>query len=175
MVTATPGERRIVLVRHAKSVPKDAAATDFERPLADRGRQEAPQTGQWLEDSGRCLDLALCSSALRTRQTWQLMEARLTGPPPVVYEDRLYNAERDALLAVLAETSEAVGDLLLVGHNPGIHEVAVALCGTGPKRLLGRIRDGFPTSAVVVIELAGNWREVEPGAGRLMVFWAPGD
>ncbi|MEV6734282.1 MULTISPECIES: histidine phosphatase family protein [unclassified Streptomyces] len=174
-MTATQGERRIVLVRHAKSVPKDAAAADFDRALADRGRHEAPQAGQWLEDSGYPLDLALCSSALRTRQTWQLAASRLTAPPPVVYEDRLYNAETDALLAVLAETSEAVTDLLMVGHNAGIHELAVALCGTGPKRLLRRIHDGFPTSAVVVVALAGKWHEVAPGAGRLVAFWAPGD
>ncbi|MFF1343102.1 SixA phosphatase family protein [Streptomyces sp. NPDC058290] len=167
-------ERRIVLVRHAKSAPKDGAP-DFDRPLAGRGRREAPRAGQWLAEAGYPLDLALCSSALRTRQTWQLMVSRLSEPPPVVYEDRLYNADPDTLLAVLTETGEAVTDLLMVGHNPGIHELAVLLCKTGPKRLLRRIHDGFPTSAVVVVALEGKVQEVTAGAGRLVAFWSPGD
>ncbi|MFF1409458.1 SixA phosphatase family protein [Streptomyces sp. NPDC058289] len=174
-MTATQGERRVVLVRHAKSVPKEAAAADFDRALADRGRQAAPQAGQWLAHSGFPLGFALCSSALRTRQTWQLLASRLASPPPVAYEDRLYNADSDALLAVVAETDEDISDLLLVGHNSGIHDLAVALCGTGPEHLLRRLHDGFPTSAVVVIALAGPWNEAVPGAGRLLAFWAPGD
>ncbi|MFD9338000.1 SixA phosphatase family protein [Streptomyces sp. NPDC060028] len=169
-----PGERRIVLVRHAKAVPK-GTIDDFDRPLADRGRREAPKAGQWLAESGRPLGLALCSSALRTRETWQLMVSRLTEPPPAVYEDRLYNADTDTLMAVLAETGEAVTDLLMVGHNPGIHELAVALCGTGPTNLVRRIHDGFPTAAVVALALPGTWQDVAPGAGRPSAFWAPGD
>ncbi|MET9856206.1 histidine phosphatase family protein [Streptomyces sp. NPDC006450] len=178
-MTAINGERLLVLVRHAKSVPKDTAAPDFDRPLADRGRAEAPRAGQWLAGSGCRLDFALCSSACRTRQTWQLMVPGLGEPPPVVYEDRLYNASSDDLMAVLAETDESVTGLVMVGHNPGIHELAVALCGKGgsggsdEEELLHRIREGFPTSAVVVVALPGAWRELAPGRGRPKAFWTP--
>lgn len=177
-MTETRGERRLVLVRHAKSAPK-GAGPDFDRPLADRGRREAPKTGGWLTESGYRLDFALCSSALRTRQTWRLLAPGLSEPPPVVYEDRLYKASPDALMAVLGETDEAVTGLLMVGHNPGIHELAVALCGQGgeggeeAKSLRDRIREGFPTAAVVVVTLAGTWQELAPGAGRPTAFWAP--
>ncbi|MFJ6793242.1 SixA phosphatase family protein [Streptomyces sp. NPDC091268] len=184
-MTATPVERRLVLVRHAKSVPKDAAP-DFDRALAERGRHEAPRAGEWLAGSGYPLGLALCSSALRTRETWQLMASRLSEPPPVIYDDRLYNASADELMAVLGETDDSVTDLLVVGHNPGIHDLAVALCGAGgkggrsagdkdEKGLRRRIREGFPTAAVVVVALTGQWRELAPEAGRPAAFWAPRD
>ncbi|MCJ0869711.1 histidine phosphatase family protein [Streptomyces sp. AP-93] len=174
-MTAINGDRLLVLVRHAKSVPKDAAP-DFDRPLADRGRREAPKAGEWLAESGYRVDFALCSSARRTRQTWQLMVPGLSEPPPVVYEDRLYNASTDSLMAVLRETDESVTGLLVVGHNPGIHELAVTLCGNGGRNeegLLHRIHEGFPTAAVVVVALPDGWQELAPGAGRPKAFWAP--
>lgn len=177
-MTPTKGERLLVLVRHAKSVPKDAAP-DFDRPLADRGRKEAPKAGEWLAESGYRLDFALCSSARRTRQTWQLMVPGLSEPPPVVYEDRLYQASPDTLTAVLGETDASVTGLLIVGHNPGLHELALTLCGDGASggkketALRRRIREGFPTSAVVVVALSGIWRELAPGAGRPAAFWSP--
>lgn len=167
-------ERRVVLVRHAKAVPKDVTE-DFDRALSDRGRRDAPRTGQWLGASGVGVDLALCSPARRTRETWQLMVAQLGDAPPTVYEDRLYNTGPDELLTVLTETVDGVAGVVVVGHNTGIHELAKLLCGDGPKRLVRRLDEGFPTSAVVVLECAGAWQALGPGGGRVTAFWAPGD
>lgn len=151
-MTAVKDEHRLVLVRHAKSVPKDTAP-DFERALADRGRREAPKAGEWLAESGFPIHFTRCSSALRARETWQLIVPKLSEPPPVVYEDELYNAPCEALIAALSGTDESVTNLLMVGHNPGIHELADTLCekgGKNGKSLHHRIHEGFPTAAVVV-------------------------
>ncbi|MFI6417267.1 SixA phosphatase family protein [Streptomyces sp. NPDC050842] len=163
---------RLLLVRHAKAVPKHAAE-DFERALSDRGRADAPQTGRWLAESGFAPRLVLCSPARRTRQTWQLISLALPDVPPTVYDDRLYNEAPNTLAAVLAERGSGVSHVMLVGHNPGIHELATALCGTGPTNLLDRLREGLPTSGVVVVDLPGGWDGINPGDGDLAAFWAP--
>ncbi|MGW6985516.1 SixA phosphatase family protein [Streptomyces sp. NPDC054932] len=163
---------RLMLVRHAKAVPKHAAE-DFERSLSDRGHADAPETGRWLAESGFEPHLVLCSPARRTRQTWQLIAPALPDVPPTVYDDRLYNAAPNVLATVLAERGAGLGRLMLVGHNTGIHELATALCGTGPPELLERLREGLPTSGVVVVDLPGGWADLNPGDGHLTAFWAP--
>ncbi len=164
--------RRLLLVRHAKAVPK-GQTEDFDRALSDRGRKNAPGAGRWLAESGYTADLALCSPSRRTRQTWELMLPALTSPPPTVYDDRLYNATPSALVEVLAARGGNLGGILLVGHNSGIHELASALCGSGPAELLERLREGFPTSGVVVVDLPDGWDGVAPGHGSLVAIWSP--
>ncbi|MEU6213757.1 histidine phosphatase family protein [Streptomyces sp. NPDC047023] len=164
---------RLLLVRHAKAVPKGDPADDFERGLSERGRADAARTGAWLAQSGRLPDLALCSPARRTRQTWQLAVPALASPPPAVYDERLYDAAPNALVSVLAERGPGLGCLALVGHNSGIHELASALCGTGGQELLERLRARFPTSGVVVVDLPGGWDTLTPGAGHLTALWSP--
>ncbi|MEU6312785.1 histidine phosphatase family protein [Streptomyces sp. NPDC047014] len=166
---------RLLLVRHAKAVPKGDPADDFERALSDRGRADAPRTGEWLARSGHLPDLALCSPARRTRQTWQLAVPALPSPPPAVYDDRLYDAAPNTLVTVLAERGAGLGCVALVGHNTGIHELASALCGSGEAEELERLRARFPTSGVVVVDLPGGWDALTPGAGRLAALWSPSD
>ncbi|OLZ59484.1 phosphohistidine phosphatase [Streptomyces amritsarensis] len=168
-----PAGSRLLLIRHAKAVPKGDPAEDFERALGERGRADAPRTGRWLAEHGYTPDLALCSPSRRTRQTWQLLVPALSDPPDAVYDERLYNAAPHALATVLTERGAGLGCLALVGHNPGIHELATALCGSGPEELLEQLRDGFPTSGVVVVDLAGGWEELIPGKGRLTAMWGP--
>ncbi|MFF7814614.1 SixA phosphatase family protein [Streptomyces sp. NPDC007945] len=166
---------RLVLVRHAKAVRKDRRVDDFDRELSGRGRHDAPRTGRRLAESGPAPDFVLCSPSLRTRETWQLAAPALGDPPPVVYDERLYNTPPNALVSVLAERGPGLRTVVLVGHNPGIHELAVALCGSGPPDLLERVRAGFPTSGVVVIEVPDGWERLSPGSGRVTAFWSPAD
>ncbi|MFE5494311.1 SixA phosphatase family protein [Streptomyces virginiae] len=163
---------RLLLVRHAKAVPKGDPAEDFERPLGERGKADAPRTGRWLAEHGYKADLALCSPSRRTRQTWQLLVPALPDPPDAVYDERLYNAAPNALVTVVKERGSGLGCLALVGHNTGIHELATALCGSGPAELLEQLRDGFPTSGVVVVDLAGGWADLTPGRGHLTAMWS---
>ncbi|MEO3977012.1 histidine phosphatase family protein [Streptomyces sp. CAU 1734] len=166
--------RRIVLLRHAKAEWSDSS--DHDRPLADRGRMDAPVAGRRLAESGIAFDLALCSTAARTRETWKLAVHELPQRPRTVYEDRVYEASLGELIALLNETPDDVGDLLVIGHNPGMHALADALSGEAEGDLLPRMnRSGFPTSAFATVEFTGSWKSLEHGVGRLTGFWTPHD
>ncbi|MBB1242568.1 histidine phosphatase family protein [Streptomyces durbertensis] len=164
--------RRIVLLRHAKADWPEVP--DHERPLADRGRQDAPMAGDWLAAHGLVPDLALCSTATRTRETWKLAVPQLPKRPRTVYEERLYEASPGEIIAVVNEVSEECADVLVIGHNPGIQGAAQVLAGEADDEAGTRLeRRGFPTSAIAVLEFAGPWKAVQPGAARLTRFWVP--
>ncbi|CAM5390857.1 phosphohistidine phosphatase [Streptomyces avidinii] len=164
--------RRIVLLRHAKAEWSDG--TDHDRPLAERGRHDAPAAGQKLAQTGIAFDLALCSSAARTRETWKLAVQELPHRPKTSYEDRLYEASPGELIALLNETSDEVANLLVIGHNPGMHALADALSGSARGDVLAKMnRSGFPTSALAVVSFSGSWKSVEHGVGTLLDFWTP--
>ncbi|WP_055587764.1 SixA phosphatase family protein [Peterkaempfera griseoplana] len=167
--------RRIIVLRHAKadwpSVP------DHERPLADRGRRDAPAAGRWLAGAGVNPELVLCSTALRTRETWKLVAHELPKRPRrTVYEDRLYEASPGEIIAVIQETPDDVADLMLVGHNPGVQGLAEVLTAEAEGDTLVRLRrGGFPTSAIAVLTFTGSWKAAEPGAATLVAFHSPQD
>jgi phosphohistidine phosphatase len=164
--------RRIVLLRHAKADWPEVA--DHERPLAERGRKDAPLAGRRLTEAGLVPELTLCSTAVRTRETWKLVVHELPQRPKTVYEERLYDASLGELIAVLNEVSDDITDLLVVGHNPGVHALADALAGQADEGTRERMtRTGFPTSAIAVVTFSGSWKSVEHGVGRLEDFWAP--
>ena len=153
--------RRIVLLRHAKA--DWGQETDHERPLAERGRKDAPVAGRRLAQSGIDFGLALCSTAARTRETWKLAVHELAERPRTVYEERIYEASPGELIALLDEVPEDVDDVLVIGHNPGVHGLA------------RMNHSGFPTAAYAVLTFTGNWKSVEPGSCRLVEFWTPHD
>ncbi|MFE0685472.1 SixA phosphatase family protein [Streptomyces sp. NPDC058961] len=165
---------RIVLLRHAKADWPEVS--DHDRPLAERGRADAPAAGRRLAATGIAPDLALCSSAVRTRETWKLAVHELSQRPRTVYEERMYEASLGELIALVNETPEDVGDLLLIGHNPGMHAMADALAGDADGDALSRMnRSGFPTSSIAVLGFNGSWKSVEHGVATLVDFWAPHD
>ncbi|MFD0135098.1 SixA phosphatase family protein [Streptomyces sp. NPDC002387] len=172
MSSAEP--RRIVLLRHAKAdwpqVP------DHERPLADRGRKDAPVAGRKLADTGIPFDLALCSTAIRTRETWKLAVQELPHRPKTVYEDRVYEASPGELIALLDETPDDVRNVILIGHNPGIQGLAEVLAGTAHKEAREHMdRRGFPAAAFAVLGFDTEWKSLEPGTATLIDFWSPSD
>jgi phosphohistidine phosphatase len=165
--------RRIIVLRHAKADWPDVP--DHERPLADRGRKEAPESGQWLAASGILPDLVLCSTATRTRETWKLFSHELSSRPRTVYEDRLYEASPGELVAIIQETSDEVSTLLLVGHNPGVQGLTQVLSGSHDADTLPLlVSEGFPTAGVAVLEFTGPWKGVEPGTAHLASLYVPG-
>ncbi|UXY19015.1 histidine phosphatase family protein [Streptomyces cynarae] len=172
MSSADP--RRIVLFRHAKAdwpqVP------DHERPLADRGRQDAAAAGLKLAETGIPFDLALCSTAVRTRETWKLAVQELPYRPKTVYEERLYEASPGELIAVLNETADDVRNVVLIGHNPGIQGLADVLSGATEGDARERMsRRGFPAAAFAVLSFDGSWKALEPGTAALLDYWAPSE
>lgn len=163
--------RSIVLLRHAKADWPQVA--DHDRPLAERGRQDAPAAGEWLAEHGISPQLTLCSTATRTRETWKLAVHQLPHRPRTVYEDRLYEAPPGQIIEVINETPDEVRDLLVIGHNPGIQSAADVLAGSGDSEAHARLSRGFPTAALAVLRFNGPWKSVEPGAAELTEFWAP--
>lgn len=132
--------------------------------------------GRKLVDSGIVIDLALCSTTVRTRETWKLAVHEMPHRPRTVYEERLYEASLGELIALLNETPADVESLLLIGHNPGMHAVADALAGSAEGETMARMtRGGFPTAAFAVIEFSGSWKGVEHGVGKLVEYWTPND
>jgi phosphohistidine phosphatase len=160
-------ERTLLVLRHSKSAYPEGAA-DWERPLSARGRRDAATAGNWLRDQGLTPDLVVCSTAERTRETWDLVSDQLgwAGDEPgmVRYDSRLYEATPGDLLTVVRETPDEVTILALVGHNPGSAELVLALAG--------RRELSFPTSALAVIGL-GGWAGAGPGSGTLQTLWTP--
>jgi phosphohistidine phosphatase len=151
--------RTLILLRHAKS-DWSGDPPDVDRPLAKRGRRQAPEAGQWLAANIAGIDLAVVSSASRARATWELVSATLEHAPPSRFEPRLYDADAADLLAVLHELSDDdIHTVVLVGHNPGLEHLATLLTDQ-PVRL--------PTAALAVIELAAApWAAVRASTGVL--------
>jgi len=168
-----------VLLRHAKSAWPDVP--DHDRPLAGRGRRNAPVMGRWLRTNGYVRDQVLCSTARRARETWQLTQEGLGATPPVSFERRVYQASAEQLLDLVRGVPSAVTTLLVVGHDPAIQELALMLARTTSSAggdgavadALDRMRDKFPTAAVAVLELTGNWDQLGPGTAQLTAFVIP--
>jgi len=163
--------RRLMLLRHAKS-DWPAGVADFERPLAARGHEAAPLMARYMAAEGLVPDLALVSSARRTRETWGLLAPAL-GDVKVKFEPRIYNASVDGLLSLLSEVGEDVGTVLVVGHNPGMAELTLLLSGAGDRRALAAVQRKYPTAALSVVRLDGGWADVAPFKGRLERFVTP--
>lgn len=161
--------RTLVVMRHAKA--KDAAASDFERPLADRGRRDAAAAGEWLAGQGFVPDHVLVSAALRTRQTWEHLR-RAAGErweaPEVDLDRGLYSAGVDTALDLLRLIDDDRERALIIGHNPTVGHLAQLLDdGNGDSAAVDDLAAGFPTCATAVFTWWGSWADLAPGAARL--------
>ncbi|BBK41739.1 phosphohistidine phosphatase [Allostella vacuolata] len=166
--------RTLLLLRHAKSSWADPAADDFDRPLNARGRGALRAIAGELARAPPPA-LVLCSAARRTRETLDGVAAALAGQPEIRIEPALYLADAATLERTVRDLPDAARCVLLVGHNPGLHELAEGLCGRGDSRLRRRLADKFPTGALAVIAFDGGWEQAVAGAGRLVEFVTPRD
>jgi phosphohistidine phosphatase len=165
--------RRLMLLRHAKTERAEAGQRDRDRKLMKRGRNDAPIIGAYMAHHGFVPDLALVSPATRTQETWALVAPCFAKAPRMAADDRIYNATTSRLVEVIGETKSAKA-LLLVGHNPSFHELAVQLIASGDVNLREQLNEGLPTSGLVVIDLPiENWSQLRPRAGRLERFVTP--
>jgi phosphohistidine phosphatase len=135
---------------------------------------DAAVAGRKLADSGLPFDLALCSTAVRTRETWKIAVHELPHRPKTVYEERIYEASPGELIAVLNELPEDAQNVVLIGHNPGVQGLAEILAGGAEGDARERMsRLGFPAAAFAVLSFEGSWKSLEPGVGTLADYWAP--
>jgi phosphohistidine phosphatase len=164
---------RLYLLRHAKSSWNQPELADHDRPLSGRGRRAAAAMAHHMAEQRIVPELVLCSTALRTRETYERMQAAL-APAPVHYERRLYAASADDLLERLRALPDQTGSVLVIGHNPAIEELALQLARPSPER--DDLAAKFPTAALATLELTGaRWHDLRPGCATLIAFARPRD
>ena len=165
---------RLMLLRHAKAERGAPGTRDRDRELAPRGLKDAPRMGAYMARHKLIPDLALVSPARRTRQTWDGV-APAFPTLPVTFEDELYESGPETVLAAIREVGADVATLLVVGHNPGLHQTARLLIASGDVEACERLNEGLPTSGLAVIDFAlGEWEKLHPHSGRLERFVTPG-
>ncbi len=164
------------LLRHAKSSWAEAGQRDFDRPLSDRGVRAAAAIAASLPRLAVAPGLVLCSSARRTVDTLAAIRSGLAGDPAVETTDELYEVGSTDLLERLRRVPEDVGELLLVGHNPGVEDLATRLAGPGsdPEAVRALARK-CPTGALATLAFDGGWPDLSPGCARLTRFITPRD
>lgn len=166
--------KRISLLRHAKAVDRTAATPDMDRPLTAKGGADAALIGAFLAEREHRPDLALSSPSTRTRETLGAVSARLPEPAQAVFNEAIYDGTAQDLLAAVQTSSDEFAHLLLVGHNPGIHEFALALAAPDGGRDMERLEKSFPKGALAEFEFhIASWREMEFAIGALTGFTRP--
>lgn len=163
--------KRLYLLRHAKAEEGAPTQSDADRALTGRGRRASESVGELLGARGEPIQLVLCSPSLRTRETLERVLPHLSPAPRVLFEPGLYLAGCDALLKRIRALPDSVERALLVGHNPGIAELALRLARKGPDKQRARMAEKFPTAALAIFRLSA-WGEA-PEGGRLDEFVRP--
>ncbi|MCE7005448.1 histidine phosphatase family protein [Kibdelosporangium philippinense] len=146
--------RTLTLLRHAKSAWPDGVP-DLERPLGERGRRDAPMVGRWLNENVPDLQLVVCSTALRARQTWELVSAELVTQPETRHHAKIYYGP---LLEVVRDLPPEINSAVLVGHNPDMEDLVEHLTGT---------HTTFKTSTVAVVRSEMDWSDAGPNWAQL--------
>jgi len=159
--------KTLYIFRHAKAAPEGREG-DAQRPLMKRGRKAAAAMGGYLAELEPLPALVLCSTSLRTRETLDAILSELDTEPQLLFEDALYLASANRLLDRLQRLPEQAASVLLIGHNPGLHQLAVSLASDA-----GELADGFPTAALAVLSVSGRWSALRPHQAKLVDFKTP--
>jgi phosphohistidine phosphatase len=168
--------RRLILLRHAKTETDAPSGKDRDRRLDERGRSDAATIGSWLAEHDLLPDQVLVSTAMRTRQTWTIVDGLRPSQNAsrVEHLPELYNASASQLLQAIREVSAGINRLMLIGHNPGLHELALGLTCRGDSAERTMLIANMPTSAVAVIDFPiADWADAGFGGGRLQQYVNP--
>lgn len=160
----------LVVMRHAKSDWSTAQA-DYARPLNERGRRDALAAGRQLADQP--IDLVLCSSAIRTRQTWERAADGGASAARVTYHDEIYGAQVPELLALLRTLEPTTATVLLIGHFPSVAELVEDLGRRDDNPGWAKMAVKFPTSAMALLEFDGDWSELDASMATLIDYQVP--
>ena len=159
--------KTLFIMRHAKSSWAETDLADFDRPLNDRGRRDAPFMGTVMRENGYAPEIILSSPAVRARETARLVKEGGNLAGEIFFDDRIYEASPQTLKQVVSEIDDKNASAMLVGHNPGIE---------GFIRLLTGTLEPMPTAALAIIQLTpASWRDVATNSGRLVKVIRPKD
>jgi phosphohistidine phosphatase len=164
--------RLLVLLRHAKSSWKTGLA-DHDRPLAPRGSRAVAALRRHVAGAHLAPDLVLCSTARRAVDTWEGIAPACPPGTPVEFDPELYGANAGDLLRRLRQLPAATRCVLVVGHNPGLEDLATGLAGSGPADLMGRLHTKFPTGALVTLAVPGPWAGLRWNSAALAGYVVP--
>ncbi len=166
--------RRLLLFRHAKAERALPGTEDQARVLIERGRKDAGKIGAYMAGHAFTPDRVLISPAARTQETWKIASAAFKPAPAAQSAERLYDATGHAILSVIKDAPAAAHTLLVIGHNPGLHELALMLIASGDVEARERLREKLPTSGLIIIDFAfDDWNKLHPQSGRLERFVSP--
>jgi phosphohistidine phosphatase len=164
--------RTLVIVRHAKS-SWEFDVDDHERPLSARGRRDAEAMGRLLSQQSLHPDLVLCSTATRTRQTWEHAKAGGASAGEIRYLREIYHAWVPELLTIIRDIPDEIHTLLVLGHAPGIPDLVEHLCIRTDSPDWTRMDSKFPTSALAVVKVPGAWAKLGKDRAELGSFVVP--
>jgi len=173
--------KRLLLLRHAKSAWDQPELSDTERPLSKRGRRIAPLVGRFMLKEGLIPAMVLCSTAVRARETWDLVAATWPHPPHQKLIAGLYMSTPREILAILRGKGGDAASILVIGHNPGLGDLANWLADDGEAETISKMRHKFPTAGLAVLDLPiDSWRDLDDSSvnnwsSRLARFVTPDD
>lgn len=167
------GKKTLYILRHAKAETGAPSQDDHQRFLNERGIEACEIMGKFMVRQHIEPDRVICSTAERTSETWARIAEHFKSPPPLEYSEKLYLASGNEILGVIAQTPEEVTRLLVVGHNPGLHQLALKLGRDGSEKLLDTLTLKFPTCSLATIELDAAWRDAARARGELKGFVTP--
>ena len=166
--------RRLILFRHAKAERSEPGMEDRARALIERGRKDAGKIGTYMAGHALVPDRVVISPAARTQETWKFASTAFRPAPAAMTAEPLYDATPHGIFALIKDTPASAHTLLIIGHNPGLHELALMLIASGDVDTRERLREKLPTSGLVIIDFAfDNWGKLHPQSGRLERFVSP--
>ena len=166
------GSRTVILLRHGKSSWSDTTLADIDRPLAPRGERASRKLAKYMRRKRIQPSLVLCSPSLRTRQTLEAVESSLGKRCAVEVVPQLYAASEEELLERLQALPESVSSVMLIGHNPGLHNLALVLASRGTD--LSQLEEKFPTGALATLVVhSESWTALRPGEAELVDYVVP--
>lgn len=166
--------RRLLLFRHAKAEHSEPGMEDRARRLVERGQKDAAKVGAYMASHALIPDRVMTSPSARTQETWKFAAPAFRPAPAVAPVERLYNATPHDILAIIRGAPPAANSLLVLGHNPGLHAVALMLIASGDIEARERLREKMPTCGLVIIDFAfADWGKLHPQSGRLERFVTP--
>lgn len=166
--------RRLLLFRHAKAERSIPGGPDRDRRLIERGRKDAARIGAYMAAHALVPDRVLVSPAARTQETWKQAANAFKPAPAATSVEKLYGATPHAILAAIEDMPNTVHTLLVIGHNPGLHELALMLIASGDVDARESLHEKLPTSGLIILDFAfDHWNKLHPRSGRLERFVTP--
>jgi len=166
--------RRLLLFRHAKAERAIAGLPDRNRALIERGRKDAAKVGAYMASHHLIPDRVVVSPAVRTQETWKACASAFKKEPGAMSVEKLYDATQHTIFGVIKGAPSSAHTLMVIGHNPGLHELALMLIASGDVEAREQLREKLPTAGLVIVDFAlDDWNRLHPQSGRLERFVSP--